>query len=92
MAYPIKRSLAEKILIQLIEAEVESGFALVDDAKAYRSSGQAGMSWRALQDAEGVVEDIERRLRLLDDSESQPFQPLVTELRDEIAAAERGLS
>jgi hypothetical protein len=91
VAYPIKRTLADKILIQLIEAEVESGFALVDDAKAYRSSGQAGLSWRALQDAEEVVEDIEFRLKQLGDSQSEPFHPLVTELRDEIAAAERGL-
>jgi hypothetical protein len=92
VAYPTKRTLAEKIVIQLIEADVESGFALVDDAKAYRSSGQAGLSWRALREAEGVVEDIERRLKQLSDSESDPFHPLVTELRDEIAAAERGLS
>jgi hypothetical protein len=50
------------------------------------------LSWRALQDAEGVVEDIERRLKQLGDSDSQSFHPLITELRDEIAAAERGLS
>jgi len=92
VAYPIKRTLADKILIQLIEAEVESGFALIDDAEAYRTSGHAGLSWRALQDAEGVVEDIERRLQQLGDSASEPFQPLVNELRNEIASAERGLS
>ncbi|HUO61317.1 MAG TPA: hypothetical protein VMU24_11660 [Candidatus Acidoferrales bacterium] len=89
MGHPSKRTLVDKILIQLIEADVETGFALVDDAKEFRATGQLGCSWRALQDAEGVVCDIERRLQELGNTESGPFQLLVTELRNEIAAAGR---
>jgi hypothetical protein len=86
------RKVADKITIQLIEADVEIGFALVDEAKAYLASGQPEFSSRALQDAEDAVADLERRLERLGDSESGPFHPLVTELRNEIAALERETS
>jgi hypothetical protein len=86
---PKRRKLRDKILIQLIEADVETGFALVDEAKSYRASGQAEFSSRALQDAENIVADIALRLHRLGDSECGPFHPLVTELRNEIAAVER---
>jgi hypothetical protein len=83
------RKLADRILIELIEADVEIGFALVDEAKAYRASGQPEFSSRALLDAEDVVADIERRLQGLDGSESDPFGPLLAELRNEIAGVDR---
>ncbi len=86
------RKVADKIAVQLIEADVEIGFALVDQVKVYQASGQPQFSSRALHDAKDVVVDIERRLGQLGDSESWPFNPLVTELRDEIAALERGPS
>jgi hypothetical protein len=44
--------LAYKILVQLIEADVEIGFALVDEAKAYRAWGRPDCSSRVLQVAE----------------------------------------
>jgi hypothetical protein len=81
--------LADRILIQLIEADVETGFALVDEADAYRASGRPEFSSRALQDAATVLTDIERRLQRLDDSGAGPFHPLVTELRNQIAAVDR---
>jgi hypothetical protein len=80
---------ADKIAIQFIEADVEIGFALVDEAKAYHVSGEPEFSERALHDAEDVVAGVERRLQGLSDSESWPFHPLVTELRKQIAALER---
>ena len=80
--------LADKILIQFIEADVEIGFGLVDEAKAFRASGQPEFSSRALQNAGYVIADIECRLERLGASESIPFQPLITELRKEIAAAQ----
>lgn len=92
MPHPMGRKVADKIFVELIEADVEIGFALVDEAKAYRASGQPEFSWRALRDAEDIVADIERRLQRLGDSESGPFHPLVTELRNEIAALERDTS
>jgi hypothetical protein len=86
------RKLAYKILVQLIAADVEMGFALVDEAKAYRASGQPEFSSRVLQVAEDTVADIERRLQQLGNPESGPFHPLVTELRNEIAAVGRETS
>ena len=83
----MERKIADKVLIQLIEADVETGFALVDEAKAYRVSGQPECSWRVLQNAEAIIADIECRLQRLGEFESGPFQPLVVELRSEIAAA-----
>lgn len=80
---------AEKVSVQLIEAGVETGFALVDEAKAYHASGQPEFSSRARQDAEEIVADIERRLLRLGDGQSGPFYPLVTELRNEIASLQR---
>lgn len=92
MAQPKRRKLAEKVLIQLIEADVEIGFGLVDEAKAFHASGQREFSLRALHDAEDILVDIEHRLQRLGDSESVPFHPLVTELRYEIAAIEGNTS
>jgi len=83
---------ADQVLVQLIEADVDIGFALLDDAKTYRASGQPEFSLRVLQEAANIVADIERRLGELGDSESAPFLPLVAELRNEIAAAERETS
>ena len=48
--------LAYKILVQLIEADVEIGFALVDEAKAYRAWGRPDCSSRVLQVAEDTVD------------------------------------
>lgn len=79
------RSLACRIAIQLLEADVEAGFALVDEARAYRASGQSQLSARFEHDANEVVADIERRLQRLSESESRPFGPLLEELRNEIA-------
>ena len=87
VAYLIGRKLADRIPIQFIEADVEIGFGLVDEAKAYRASGQPELSSRALHDAEDIVTDIEQRLQRLGESESVPFHLLVNELRNEIAAA-----
>lgn len=90
MSEPIRRRAAHQVLIELIEADVDIGFGLVDSAKAYESSGRPEFRSRALQDAVEVVADIERRLQQIGDSESAPFLHLVAELRNEIAAVKRG--
>lgn len=84
MPHPTRRNVAEQVSIQLIEADVDIGFALVDEAKAYRTAGQHEFSTRALQDATEILADIDRRLQRLGDSECGPFLPLVAELRKEI--------
>jgi len=87
MFQPARRKVSDQVLIQLIEADVESGFGLVDEAKAYGLQGNRQFSSRALQAAEAVVADIEQRLADLGDSQAVPFLPLVAELREQIAAA-----
>jgi hypothetical protein len=81
---------ADKNSVQLIEADVEAGFALIDEARAYRASGRPEFSLRVQHDAEEIIADIVRRLQRLGDSESRPFYSLLTELRKEIAALETG--
>ncbi len=76
-------------MVQFIEADVESGFGLVDEAKAHRIQGNSDFSSRALQEAEAVVAAIEQRLAQLGDSEAGPFRPLVAELREQILGAKR---
>ena len=89
MSHPMRPNVAGKIAVQLIEADVEAGFALVDEARACRASGQPQFSSRLRQDAEEIIADIERRLQRLGDSEAWPFHSLITELRNQIAALER---
>jgi len=85
----MRRKAADQVMVQLIEADVESGFGLVDEARAYRLQGNGEFSSRALQEAEAVVADIEQRLGKLAEPEAAPFLPLVAELRSQIAAAEQ---
>ncbi len=83
----MRRTVSEQVMVQLIEADVDIGFGLVDEAKAYRLQGNAQFSARALEEAESIVVDIEQRLERLGQDESGPFRALVTELRNEIATA-----
>ena len=87
MPQPMRRKVADQVMLQLIEAGVESGFGLVDEARAYRIQGNGAFSSRALKDAEEVVADIEHRLQKLGDGEAAAFLPLLAELRSQIAAA-----
>ncbi|ABF40359.1 hypothetical protein Acid345_1357 [Candidatus Koribacter versatilis Ellin345] len=85
----LHRNAHDQALIQLIEADVDIGFSLVDEVRAYRLSGQPEFSVRAFQNAIEIVADIERRLQHLGGSGAEAFLPLLGELRDELAAVER---
>ena len=89
MAEFARRKVVEQVLIQLIEADVDIGFGLVDEAHAYRLTGQFEFCLRALRDASEIVADIERRLAQQGESKAWPFLPLLAELRSQIAAAQR---
>lgn len=86
---PKRRKVNDQVLINLIEADVDIGFGLIDDAKAHRISGQTEFSARALKEAAHILADIERRLGSLGESESVPFVGLISELRNQIAAEEQ---
>ncbi len=89
MPHPMGRKVTDKVFVELIEADVEIGFALVDEAKAYRAAGQPELSTRALLNTEDILADIENRLLQLGDSGSGPFRLLVIELRNEITSLKR---
>ncbi len=80
MRHPRRRTVAEQIHIQLIEAAVDTGFGLIDDAKDYRASGEPELSSHALEEAGKTAADIEDHMQRLGDSESWPFFHLVAEL------------
>ncbi len=85
----MRRTVSEQVMVQLIEADVDIGFGLVDEAKAYRLQGNTQFSARAVEEAESIVVDIEQRLERLSEDEGGPFRALVAELRNEIAAVGR---
>jgi hypothetical protein len=89
VSHPVRGTVRDKLLVELTEADVEIGFGLVDDAKAYTASGQPELTARALQNAEAVLADIERRLHEMGESASAPFQQLIAELREQIAGVNR---
>ncbi len=78
----------DRIQVELIEADVDIGFGLVDSALGELHAGNLTFARRALEDAEKVLIDIEERLRQLDAERSRPFGPLVDELRKAVHAAE----
>ena len=92
MSHPLRSLSHDRIGIEFVEADVEIGFGLIDDARAYQASGQSEFSSRALRDAAAVVADIETRTKQLAVCAAQPFLPLLAELRYEIDSFEQGSS
>jgi hypothetical protein len=83
------RKANHQAIIQRIEADVDIGFVLVDEARAYRLSGQPEFSQRALENAAEIVTDIERRLAEQGNGDAAAFLPLLEELRKQVADAAR---
>jgi hypothetical protein len=73
-----------RVRIELIEADLEIGFTLVDLAL-----GSPEDSTRLLFDAAQVYDDILLRLKRLEPAEECSFRPLVVELRRAIDLAAR---
>jgi hypothetical protein len=84
---PIPRA-SDRIRVELIEADVDIAFGLVDDALEEFREGNTTYARAALDNAEKVVTDLEERLAKIDAAHSAPFGPLVDELRKSIRAAE----
>jgi hypothetical protein len=78
---------SDRIRIELIEADVDIAFGLVDDALEEFRGGNAAFAHRALSEAERVLVDIDTRLHNLEPESAAPFGPLVDELRKAILAA-----
>lgn len=83
--------ISDRIRVELIEADVEQVFGLVDVAEAEAESGNASKSSRILDDAESGLVDIVWCLAQIGTPESFPFA-LVEELRRSINAIRSHLS
>jgi len=79
---------ADRVRVELIEADVDIAFGLIDDALDEFRGGYIEFARRALENAENVLTDIDERLSQLEVDQRAPFGPLVTELRKSIRAAE----
>ncbi len=79
--------LSDRVAIELVEADCEIGFGLVDIAEMESHSGDRALATRALDDADQVMLDIEQRLVRLAERNRTPFGPLVCELRRQIKQA-----
>jgi hypothetical protein len=79
---------SDRIRVELIEADVDMAFGLVDDALEEFHDGNVEYARAALGDAERVLTDIEARLGNVSAADSAPFGPLVDELRKSLRAAE----
>jgi hypothetical protein len=77
---------SDRIRIEMIEADGDMAFSLVDDAR--EEFHQGNVAHAALDDANRVVEDIEERLAKLGAERSAPFRPMVDELRKAIGEAQ----
>ena len=77
-----------RVRIDLIEADVNMAFGLVDDAREEFHEGNQLYAQRALEDAGQALADLGSRLQELEPERSAPFGPLVDELRKAINEAQ----
>jgi len=83
MPYPGTRPLKDRIEVELVEADVEIGFRLVDLAQASATDDPL-FAAGATESAQAVCRDIEQRLAQMEDHERACFRPLVDELCREV--------
>jgi hypothetical protein len=79
---------SDRVRLDLIEADVDMAFGLVDDAREEFHGGNRLFALRALDEARNALADIESRLRELEPERRPPFGPLVDELRKSISEAQ----
>jgi hypothetical protein len=65
-----------RVRVELVEADLEIGFSLIDLVESCPSEAA-----RLVSDAEEIYQDVLARLQRLENSERQNFEPLVAELR-----------
>ncbi len=87
MSDPHNHRAFDRIRVDLIEADVDMAFGLVDDALEESRDGNVAYARAALNDAEKVLTDIEAGLGNIGPANSAPFGPLVDELRRSVIAA-----
>ncbi len=85
MSYAREHRASQRVTREMIEADFEIAFSLIDLAPANPADNAWGA--HAVSDAEEVLHDIERRLELQGPEDSAPFGPLLEELKRQIAQA-----
>lgn len=91
MAETHDRQLSTRIRTELIEANFEIAFNLIDLAEERLHEHDPANAFRALLDAQAVFEDIQQRLDRIGSEKHLPFDCLVVELRRAIALAKSHL-
>ena len=82
------RSVAStRLLVELVEADVEIAFNLVDMAERESGAGQFAVASEVLENAERVLHDLNDRLTRLPEIQTENFNPLRTEIRRAIDLA-----
>ncbi|HXJ42303.1 MAG TPA: hypothetical protein VNH18_23690 [Bryobacteraceae bacterium] len=87
MSRPNLRRMSDRILTEMIEADFEIAFTLVDMAEEQLLGGDAAYTSQALHGADQVLLDIRGRLDAMGREKGQPFDPLLTELNRAIGLA-----
>lgn len=79
--------MSHRILTELIEADVEIAFNLVDAAEECLSGHDLASARRVLHDADDVLLDIGRRMEAMGGEKGSPFDSLLSEVRRAIVLA-----
>jgi hypothetical protein len=89
--YP-EKSLHDLVEAELVTADVEIGFNLIDVAEAEAALGNMPLAVRVLEDAERVFRDLEGRVLRTQPANRASFMPLVEELRRKLALVRERLT
>lgn len=81
------RRVSDRILTELIEADIEIAFNLVDMAEDRLREHDLATAGRVLRDADEVLLDIRRRLAAMGREKGWPFDALLGEVHRAIALA-----
>ena len=92
MSHAYREPASARIPRELIEANFEIAFNLIDLGQMELDERDSSWAARAVHDAEDVLLDIERRLELLGAINRLPFDPLFGELKRQIALAKSRMS
>lgn len=87
MSQPDHRRASDRILNELIEADIEIAFSLVDMAEDCFGASDFASAERAIHDADEVLVDIRSRLDAIGKEKGWLFDPLLGEVCRAIALA-----
>jgi hypothetical protein len=87
MSHPVGYPLRARIEVQLIEAGIETAFALVDMAEDESGRNNFALASEVVANAEEVFRDVGQRLARLPKNAKAPFDALVGEVRRELDLA-----